>query len=164
MGGFRKCKGRGKGSCGEYEVLSNEVNKALDWLSGSNLDTEPMDFVYETYNYLSKVIHPVSVLSDKFGEFRGMLELIISGRQSRKLIVPTECREEDLPMLDLAHWCSLRTRLSMDMLIYAWGVVTGRVGKGELEKAKANIKDVLRRIDENKELKDRFEGHAKTNH
>jgi hypothetical protein len=36
----------------------------------------------------------------------------------------------------------------MDMLIYAWGVVTRNMSSEELENAKAKIEEALKRIDE----------------
>ncbi|MCQ4448917.1 MAG: hypothetical protein NO076_06735, partial [Sulfolobales archaeon] len=59
----------------------------------------------------------------------------------------------------------LFTRLSMDMLIYAWGVVTKSMSDKELEKAKAKIEETLKRIDEvDKELKNRYKIDTETNH
>jgi len=52
----------------------------------------------------------------------------------------------------------------MDMLIYAWGVVTKSMSVEKLEKAKAKIEEALKRIDEvDKELKNRYRSDAKAN-
>jgi len=72
----------------------------------------------------------------------------------RTIVMPVECDENDLVLLDVIHSELLFTRLSMDMLIYAWGVVTKSMSDKELEKAKAKIEETLKRIDEvDKELK-----------
>ena len=66
----------------------------------------------------------------------------------RTVIMSAECEEDDLVILDAIHWDALLTRLSMNMLIYAWGVVAKGMSNGELEKAKAKIKETLKRIEE----------------
>jgi hypothetical protein len=62
--------------------------------------------------------------------------------------MPAECEEDDLVILDAIHMYLLLIRLSMNMLIYAWGVVAKSMSNGELEKAKAKIKETLKRIEE----------------
>jgi len=180
MGRFRRCEeGRGcedHALCSQYESLSNRVNEALGWLRGRlssffGTGTEPMDVVYETYNSLSKPIHAVAMIDGK--GVLGALGIIAADYvlskdgfpPMRTIVMPVECDENDLAILDVIHWELLLTRLSMDMLIYAWGVVTKSMSDGELEKAKAKIEEALKRIDEvSKELKNRYRSDAKTNH
>jgi len=62
--------------------------------------------------------------------------------------MPAECEEDDLVILDLIHWDSLLTRLSMDMLIYAWESIVRRANNEELTKIRASIEDAIKRINE----------------
>jgi hypothetical protein len=83
----------------------------------------------------------------------------------RTVMMPAECEEDDLVILDAIHMYLLLTRLSMNMLIYAWGVVTKGMSNGELEKAKAKIEEALKRIEEvYKELENRYRNKTETNH
>jgi hypothetical protein len=66
----------------------------------------------------------------------------------RTIIMPAECEEDDLVILDAIHLYALLTRLSMDMLIYAWQSVVRRAGNEELTKIRASIEDAIRRIEE----------------
>jgi hypothetical protein len=66
----------------------------------------------------------------------------------RTTILPAECEEDDLIMLDLIHWDLLLTRLSMDMLIYAWQSIVRRAGNEELTKIGASIEEAIRRAEE----------------
>jgi len=86
-------------------------------------------------NGVNKIPHGAIFLS-MIGKFPPM----------RTVILPAECDEDDLVVLDLMHWDALLTRLSMDMLIYAWGVITKKMSNEELEKARANIEEIARRI------------------
>ncbi|MFP3265065.1 MAG: hypothetical protein RXO54_04455 [Acidilobus sp.] len=180
MGRFRRCEeGRGGEDfelCSQYGSLSNRVNEALGWLRGwlgsfLGTGTEPMDFIYETYNSLSKPIHAVAMIDGRV--VLGALGIIAADYvlskdgfpPMRTIVMPVECDENDLAILDEIHWKTLLTRLSMDMLIYAWGVVTRSMSNEELEKAKAKIEEALKRIDEvDKELKNRYRSDAKTYH
>jgi len=178
MGMFRRCgEGRGEdhGLCSQYESLSHEVNEALGWLMGQlssffGTGTEPMDVIYETYNSLSKLIHAVAMIDGK--GVLGALGIIAADYvlskdgfpPMRTIVMPVECDENDLVILDVIHWKILLTRLSMDMLIYAWGAVTKSMSNEKLEKAKAKIEETLKRIDEvGKELKNRYGSDAKAN-
>ena len=179
LGRFRSC-GEGRGEdyalCSQYENLSNEVNEALDWLRGwlgsiLGTSTEPMDFIYETYNPLSKPIHAVAMING--GGVLGALGIAVADYMRSKIGIPpmrtvimsAECEEDDLVILDAIHWDALLTRLSMNMLIYAWGVVTKGMSNGELEKAKAKIEEALKRIKEvYKELENRYRNKTETNH
>jgi len=179
MGMFRRC-GEGRGEdfalCSRYESLSNRVNEALGWLRGQlssffGTGTEPMDVIYDTYNSLSKLIHAVAMIDGK--DVLGALGIIAADYvlskdgfpPMRTIVMPVECDENDLVLLDVIHSELLFTRLSMDMLIYAWGVVTKSMSDKELEKAKAKIEETLKRIDEvDKELKNRYRIDTETNH
>jgi len=66
----------------------------------------------------------------------------------RTTIMPAECEEDDLVILDLIHWDSLLTRLSMDMLIYAWQSIVRRANNEELTKIGASIEEAIRRAEE----------------
>jgi hypothetical protein len=66
----------------------------------------------------------------------------------RTTILPAECEEDDLVVLDLIHWDSLLTRLSMDMLIYAWQSIVRRAGNEELTKIRASIEEAIKRAEE----------------
>ena len=66
----------------------------------------------------------------------------------RTTILPAECEEDDLVILDAIHWYALLIRLSMDMLIYAWQSIVRRASNEELTKIRASIKDATRRIEE----------------
>jgi hypothetical protein len=130
-----------------------------------------MDFIYETYNSLSKPIHAVAMINGR--GVLGALGIAVADYMRSKIgippmrtvMMPAECEEDDLVILDAIHWDLLLTRLSMDMLIYAWGVVTKGMSNGELEKAKAKIEDALKRIKEvHKELENRYRNKTETNH
>jgi hypothetical protein len=179
MGMFRRC-GEGRGEdfalCSQYGSLSNRVNEALGWLRGQlgsffGTGTEPMDVIYDTYNSLSKLVHAVAMIDGK--DVLGALGIIAADYllskdgfpPMRTIVMPVECDENDLVLLDVIHSELLFTRLSMDMLIYAWGVVTKSMSDKELEKAKAKIEETLKRIDEvDKELKNRYRIDTETNH
>jgi len=161
MGRFKRCreyKGEdGNSLCNQYSTLGREVNEALCWLRdllGSNFGIEPMDFIYETYNSLSKPIHAVAMIN---GEgVLGALGITVTDFMRSKIgippmrttILPAECEEDDLIILDAIHLYALLTRLSMDMLIYAWQSIVRRAGNEELTKIRASIKDATRRIEE----------------
>ena len=134
MGRFRRCEeGRGGKDhelCSQYESMSNRVNEALGWLRGwlssfFGTGTEPMDIIYETYSSLSKPIHAVAMIDGKgvLGALGiAMFDYMRSKTgipQMRMIVMPAECEEDDLVLLDVIHWGLLLTRLSMDMLIYA---------------------------------------------
>jgi len=179
MGMFRRCEegrgGKNHGLCSQYESLSHEVNEALGWSMGQlssffGTGTEPMDVIYDTYNSLSKLIHAVAMIDGKnvLGALRIIAADYVHSKDGfppmRTIVMPVECDENDLVLLDVIHWKILLTRLSMDMLIYAWGAVTKCMSNEELEKAKAKIEETLKRIDEvGKELKNRYESDAKAN-
>jgi len=180
MGRFRRCEesrgGEDHELCSQYGSLSHGVNEALGWLKGwlgsfLGTGTEPMDFIYETYNSPSKPIHAVAMIDGK--GVLGALGIIAADYVLSKdgfppmqtIVMPVECDENDLLLLDEIHWKTLLTRLSMDMLIYAWGAVTRSMSNEELEKAKAKIEEALKRIDEvDKELRNRYRSDAKTDH
>jgi len=131
----------------------------------------PWTSYYETYNSLSKLIHAVAMIDGK--DVLGALGIIAADYvlskdgfpSMRTIVMPVECDENDLVLLDVIHSELLFTRLSMDMLIYAWGVVTKSMSDEELEKAKAKIEETLKRIDEvDKELKNRYRIDTETNH
>jgi hypothetical protein len=161
MGRFKRCreyKGEdGNSLCNQYSTLGREVNEALDWLRdllGSNFSIEPMDFIYETYNSLSKPIHAVAMIN---GEgVLGALGIAVTDFMRSKTgippmrttILPAECEEDDLVMLDAIHWDALLTRLSMDMLIYAWESIVRRASNEELTKIRASIEEAIRRAEE----------------
>jgi hypothetical protein len=65
----------------------------------------------------------------------------------RTTIMPAECEEDDLVILDAIHWYALLIRLSMDMLIYAWESIVRKAGNEELTKIRASIKEAIKRID-----------------
>jgi len=184
MGRFRRCKKMGEREemeeshgddhlslCNQYNALSREVNDTLDWLRGL-LGGDAVDFIYEVYNDLSKPIHAVAMIDGKFNGryvrfFHGAIFLSMVGEfpPMRTAVMPAECGEDDLVILDAIHWDLLLTRLSMDMLIYAWGVVAKGMSNGELEKAKAKIEEALKRIEEvYKELENRYRNKTETNH
>jgi len=184
MGRFRRCKKMEEREemeeshgndhlslCNQYNALSREVNDTLDWLRGL-LGGDAVDFIYEVYNDLSKPIHAVAMIDAKFNGryvrfFHGAIFLSMVGEfpPMRTAVMPAECGEDDLVILDAIHWDLLLTRLSMDMLIYAWGVVTKGMSNGELEKAKAKIEEALKRIEEvHKELENRYRNKTETNH
>jgi hypothetical protein len=180
MGKFKRCgdgrDGEDYALCSRYESLSNRVNEALGWLRGwlssfFGTGAEPMDVIYETYNSLSKLIHAVTMIDGKgvlgaLGTIAADYVLSKDGfPPMRTIVMPVECDENDLVLLDVIHSELLFTRLSMDMLIYAWGVVTKSMSDKELEKAKAKIEETLKRIDEvDKELKNRYRIDTETNH
>jgi hypothetical protein len=161
MGRFKRCreyKGEdGNSLCNQYSTLGREVNEALGWLRdwlSSNFGIEPMDFIYETYNLLSKPIHAVAMIN---GEgVLGALGIAVTDFMHSKTgippmrttILPAECEEDDLVILDAIHWYALLIRLSMDMLIYAWQSIVRRASNEELTKIRASIKDATRRIEE----------------
>jgi len=119
MSRFRRCEeGRGgedHGLCSQYESLSHEVNEALGWLRGRlssffGTGTEPMDVIYETYNSLSKLIHAVAMIDGK--GVLGALGIIAADYvlskdgfpPMRTIMMPVECDENDLVILDAIHW------------------------------------------------------------
>ena len=161
MGRFKRCreyKGEdGNSLCSQYSTLGREVNEALcwlrDWLS-NNFGAEPMDFIYEIYNSLSKPIHAVAMIN---GEgVLGALGIAVTDFMRSKIgippmrttILPAECEEDDLVILDAIHWDALLTRLSMDMLIYAWESIVRRASNEELTKIRAGIEEAIKRTDE----------------
>jgi len=161
MGRFKRCreyKGEdGNSLCNQYSTLGREVNEALCWLRdllGSNFGIEPMDFIYETYNSLSKPIHAVAMINGE-GVLGALGIAVIDNMRSkigippmRTIIMPAECEEDDLVMLDAIHWYALLIRLSMDMLIYAWQSIVRKAGNEELTKTRTSIEEAIRRAEE----------------
>jgi len=89
-------------------------------------------------NGVNKIPHGAIFLS-MIGKFPPM----------RTVILPAECDEEDdLVMLDAIHWDALLSRLSMDMLIYAWQSIVRKADNEELTKIRASIEEAIKRIDE----------------
>jgi len=135
----------------------------VEGLLGSNFGTGSMDFIYETYNSLSKPIHAVAMIN---GEgVLGALGIAVTDFMRSKIgippmrtiIMPAECEEDDLVILDAIHLYALLTRLSMDMLIYAWQSIVRRAGNEELAKIRTSIEEAIRRIDEvYNEIKGRY--------
>jgi len=66
----------------------------------------------------------------------------------RTVIMPAECEEDDLVILDAIHLYALLTRLSMDILIYARQSIVRRANNEELAKIRARIEEVIKRINE----------------
>jgi hypothetical protein len=62
--------------------------------------------------------------------------------------LPAECEEDDLVILDAIHLYALLTRLSMDMLIYAWQSIVKNANNEKLTKIRARIKEAIKRINE----------------
>jgi hypothetical protein len=167
MGMFRRCRkigrkgvgGENDGNdhfllCSQYNALGREVNEALNWLRDL-LGGDAVDFIYEVYNDLSKPIHAVTMIDGRLGGryvrfSHGAISLSMVGEfpPMRTTILPAECEEDDLVVLDLIHWDSLLTRLSMDMLIYAWQSIVRRANNEELTKIRTSIEDVIKRINE----------------
>jgi hypothetical protein len=169
MGRFKRCreyKGEdGNSLCNQYSILGREVNEALGWLRdwlSNNVGAEPMDFIYETYNSLSKPIHAIAMSNGGvLGALRTtMLDYIRSKTgipPMRTIIMPAECEEDDLVILDAIHLYALLTRLSMDMLIYAWQSIVKKAGNEELTKIRASIEEAIKRTDEvYNEIKGRY--------
>jgi len=160
MGRFKRCreyKGEdGNSLCNQYSTLGREVNEALGWLRdllGSNFGIEPMDFIYETYNSLSKPIHAIAMSNG--GVLGALITTMLDHIRSktgippmRTIIMPAECEEDDLIILDAIHLYALLTRLSMDMLIYAWESIVRRAGNEEFTKIGASIEEAIRRAEE----------------
>ena len=126
----------------------------VEGLLGSNFGTGSMDFIYEIYNSLSKPIHAVAMIN---GEgVLGALGIAVTDFMHSKIgippmrttIMPAECEEDDLVILDAIHLYALLTRLSMDMLIYAWQSIVRRAGNEELAKIRASIEEAIRRAEE----------------
>ena len=170
MGRFKRCgeyeneDGHGL-LCSQYSTLGREVNEALSWLRDwlrNNIGAEPMDFIYETYNSLSKPIHAIAMNNGGvLGALRTtMLDYIRSKTgipPMRTIIMPAECEEDDLVILDAIHLYALLTRLSMDMLIYAWQSIVKKADNEELTKIKASIEEAIKRTNEvYNEIKGRY--------
>jgi hypothetical protein len=66
----------------------------------------------------------------------------------RTTIMPAECEEDDLIILDTIHLYALLTRLSMDMLIHAWQSIVKKANNEKLTKIRARIKEAIKRINE----------------
>jgi len=167
MGMFRRCRkigrkgvgGENDGNdhfllCSQYNALGREVNEALNWLRDL-LGGDAVGFIYEVYNDLSKPIHAVTMIDGRLGGryvrlSHGAISLSMVGEfpPMRTTIMPAECEEDDLVILDLIHWDSLLTRLSMDMLIYAWQSIVRRANNEELTKIGASIEEAIRRAEE----------------
>ena len=161
MGRFKRCreyKGEdGNSLCSQYSTLGREVNEALcwlrDWLS-SNFGIEPMDFIYEIYNSLSKPIHAVAMINSE--GVLGALGITVTDFMHSKIgippmrttILPAECEEDDLIILDAIHLYALLIRLSMDMLIHAWQSIVKKAGNEELTKIRTSIEEAIKRTDE----------------
>ena len=161
MGRFKRCGGYGNEDghgllCSQYSTLGREVNEALSWLRDwlrNNIGAEPMDFIYETYNSLSKPIHAIAMSNG--GVLGALITTMLDHIRSktdippmRTIIMPAECEEDDLVILDAIHLYALLTRLSMDMLIYARQSIVKKAGNEELTKIRASIEEAIKRIDE----------------
>jgi hypothetical protein len=66
----------------------------------------------------------------------------------RTTILPAECEEDDLIILDAIHLYALLIRLSMDMLIHAWQSIVRRANNEKLTKIRTSIEEAIKRIDE----------------
>ena len=126
----------------------------VEGLLGSNFGTGSMDFIYEIYNSLSKPIHAVAMIN---GEgVLGALGVAVTDFMHSKIgippmrttIMPAECEEDDLIILDTIHLYALLTRLSMDMLIHAWQSIVKKANNEKLTKIRARIKEAIKRINE----------------
>ena len=170
MGRFKRCgeyeseDGHGL-LCSQYSTLGREVNGVLGWLRvwlSNNFGAEPMDFIYETYNSLSKPIHAIAMSNG--GVLGALITTMLDYIRSktgippmRTIIMPAECEEDDLVILDAIHLYALHTRLSMDMLIYAWQSIVRRAGNEELAKIRASIEEAIKRTNEvYSEIKSRY--------
>jgi hypothetical protein len=132
----------------KYKQLKQGINRKLNWL-GNELGIEPMDFICNVYYDLSKAIHPITKRSDAntvCGALVIALTAFVSGTPTmRAWLQPAEC-EGDVEAVRYIYTSLIHMRLSINMLIYAWGSLTGRLSSEELEDVRRRIGDALKSI------------------
>jgi hypothetical protein len=132
----------------KYKQLRQEINRKLNWL-GNELGMDPMDFICDVYYDLSKAIHPITKRSDA-NTICGVLVIALTAFTSgtptmRAWLQPAEC-EGDVEAVRYIYASLIHMRLSINMLIYAWGSLTGRLSSEELEDVRRRIGDALKSV------------------
>ncbi len=143
MGNLAKCSGP---RCDRYVKLGQEINEVLGWLS-DELGEEPANFIYNFYDVLSKLMHPITRMKNDCsigGAFGiALTAFAYETPPMRALLQPAECKGDD-KVLRAFYITITHTRLAINMLIYAWGSLVGKLSKEELENVRRRIKDALK--------------------
>ncbi|MFP3321417.1 MAG: hypothetical protein RXO24_12690 [Acidilobus sp.] len=125
-----------------YESLRRRVNEALGWLRGE-LGAEPVEFIYRAYVTLSR---PIQVAP---GRGKGALGEAMDGAVGLPLTLGScfdyEGGEEGAikGLLRRMHIAVDLARLSIDMVLYAWGYLTKAVDDETLESLRESIEEAL---------------------
>jgi hypothetical protein len=135
----RKCKQNCE-KCNRYARLRQRVNKALSWLR-DELGVEPIEFIYRgIYNPFSKMIHPVTKCDNLTLGTLSLTPVI------PVLLPPDECKS-DTRVPKVFYGALAYTRLAINMLIYAWGSLVGKLSSEELEDVRRRIGDALKSVE-----------------
>jgi hypothetical protein len=145
MGNLANC---GRPRCDRYVKLGQKINEVLGWLR-DELGAEPVDFIYEVYDTLSKMIHPITRMrcGDSIGGAFGiaLTAFVYETPPMRVMLQPAECKG-DVKVLKAFYVTITHTRLITNMLVYAWGSLTGRLSNEELEGVRRRIEDAVKAI------------------
>jgi hypothetical protein len=132
----------------KYKQLKQGINRKLNWL-GNELGIEPMDFICNVYYDLSKAIHPITKRSDAnivCGALVIALTAFASGTPTmRAWLQPAEC-EGDVEAVRYIYTSLIHMRLSINMLVYVWGSLVGKLSSEELEGVRRRIEDAVKAI------------------
>jgi hypothetical protein len=145
MGNLAKCSGP---KCDRYVKLRQKINEVLGWLR-DELDAEPVGFIYDFYDTLSKLMHPITRM--RCGDFvSGAFGIALTAfayetPPMRVMLQPAECKG-DVKVLRAFYITITHTRLAINMLIYAWGSLMGKLSNEELEDVRRRIEDAVKTI------------------
>jgi len=143
MGNLVNCNGQ---KCDRYVRLGQRINEVLNWFR-NELGVEPVGFIYEVYDALSKMMHPITrmrcgdSISGAFGI--ALSAFIYETPPMRVMLQPAECKGDD-KVLKAFYITITHTRLAINMLIYAWGSLMGKLSSEELENVRRRIEDALK--------------------
>ena len=145
MGNLVNCGGP---RCDRYVKLGQKINEALGWLR-DELGAEPVGFIYEFYDTLSKMMHPITRM--RCGDFvSGAFGIALTAfayetPPMRVMLQPAECKG-DVKVLRAFYVTITHTRLAINMLIYAWGSLTNKLSSEELEDVRRRVRDEVKTI------------------
>jgi len=143
MGSLVNCNGS---KCDRYVKLRQGINEALSWLK-DELGMEPVDFIYEVYDALSKMMHPITrmkcggTISGAFGI--ALTAFAYETPPMRVILQPAECKGDD-KVLKAFYITITHTRLAINMLIYTWSSLMGKLSNEVLEDVRRRIKDAVK--------------------
>jgi len=106
-----------------------------------------VDFIYEVYDALSKMMHPITrmkcggTISGAFGI--ALTAFAYETPPMRVILQPAECKGDD-KVLKAFYITITHTRLAINMLIYTWSSLMGKLSNEVLEDVGRRIKDAVK--------------------